>query len=143
MNASIWYSSMPIKGLSLIHISPSYASNAQAPAIPYVMTYSTAVTPQSTVDKVLDYVIADAREALGLLETDPLFLADSLEAYTYRNDRSYRFNYYAVAATLARAYQWKGGADNLAQALVYARKVIEEKKFSWVHYTSCLLYTSG
>lgn len=49
------------------------------------------------------------REALGLLETDPLFLADSLEAYTYRNDRSYRFNYYAVAATLARAYQWKGG----------------------------------
>lgn len=100
------------------------------------MTYSTAVTPQSTVDKVLDYVIADAREALGLLETDPLFLADSLEAYTYRNDRSYRFNYYAVAATLARAYQWKGGADNLAQALVYARKVIEEKKFSWVHYTS-------
>ena len=116
--------------------APSYASNAQAPAIPYVMTYSTAVTPQSTVDKVLDYVIADAREALGLLETDPLFLADSLEAYTYRNDRSYRFNYYAVAATLARAYQWKGGADNLAQALVYARKVIEEKKFSWVHYTS-------
>ena len=106
--------------------APSYASNAQAPAIPYVMTYSTAVTPQSTVDKVLDYVIADAREALGLLETDPLFLADSLEAYTYRNDRSYRFNYYAVAATLARAYQWKGGADNLAQALVYARKVIEE-----------------
>ena len=57
--------------------APSYASNAQAPAIPYVMTYSTAVTPQSTVDKVLDYVIADAREALGLLETDPLFLADS------------------------------------------------------------------
>ena len=45
--------------------APSYASNAQAPAIPYVMTYSTAVTPQSTVDKVLDYVIADAREALG------------------------------------------------------------------------------
>ncbi len=73
--------------------APSYASNAQAPAIPYVMTYSTAVTPQSTVDKVLDYVIADAREALGLLETDPLFLADSLEAYTYRNDRSYRFNF--------------------------------------------------
>lgn len=30
----------------------------------------------------------------------------------------------------------EGGADNLAQALVYARKVIEEKKFSWVHYTS-------
>ena len=27
--------------------APSYASNAQAPAIPYVMTYSTAVTPQS------------------------------------------------------------------------------------------------
>lgn len=44
--------------------------------------------PQSTVDKVLDYVIADAREALGLLETDPLFLADSLEAYTYR-ERSF------------------------------------------------------
>lgn len=96
----------------------------------------TGVTPQSTVAEVTDLLIRDLTMALTLLEADPLYSIEANEAYSTRNVRSYRFNYYAVAATLARVYQWRGTAADMAEALKYATKVIEDAKFSWVHYSS-------
>lgn len=115
--------------------APAYSVNPAAPAIPYVREYTTEVTPQSTVAQVTDLVIRDLKDALALLEADPLFVADSDQAYSERN-RAYRFNYYAVAATLARVYQWRGTPSDMTEALKYARMVIEDQKFSWVHYTA-------
>lgn len=116
--------------------APAYTSSPAAPAIPYVTEYTTAVTPQSTVAQATEAAIKDLTEALQLLEADPLMTAGSNEAYTYRSTRAYRFNYYAAAATLARVYQWRGTAADMAEALKYARIILEEEKFAWVHYTS-------
>lgn len=115
--------------------APAYSVNPAAPAIPYVREYTTEVTPQSTVAQVIEAAITDLKEALVLLESDPLFITDSYNAY-YEHNRTYRFNYYAVAATLARVYQWRGTPSDMAEALKYARIVIEDEKFSWVHYTA-------
>ena len=116
--------------------APAYTSNPNAGGIPYVTRYMTGVTPQSTVAEVTDLLIRDLTMALTLLEADPLYSIEANEAYSTRNVRSYRFNYYAVAATLARVYQWRGTAADMAEALKYATKVIEDAKFSWVHYSS-------
>ncbi len=115
--------------------APSYLSGSGSYAIPYVTEYTTSVTPQGTVSEVLDNIIADAEEALELLEVDPMYTVIADSAFSYRGDRAYHFNYYAVAATLARAYLWKG---DLSQALYYAEKVIDDDKFSWVHYTAVI-----
>lgn len=118
--------------------APAYCVNPAAPGIPYVREYTTSVTPQATVAEVTDAIISDLKEALNLLEADPLFIADTYNAYYERNNRAYRFNYYAVAATLARVYQWRGTQTDMAEALKYARIVIDDNKFSWVSYTSLL-----
>lgn len=116
--------------------APAYTSGSSAPAIPYVTEYTTAVTPQSTVAEVTEAAIKDLTEAMQLLEADPLMTSDTNNAYKHRSTRTYRFNYYAAAATLARIYQWRGTAADMSQALKYARIVLEEKKFAWIHYTS-------
>ena len=115
--------------------APAYTVNSSAPAIPYVREYTTEVTSQSNVAEVTELAIADLKEALVLLESDPLYTADLEDAYTYRGNRSYRFNYYAAAATLARIYQWRGSDADMAEALHYATMVIEDSKFNWVHYS--------
>ncbi|WP_192349626.1 RagB/SusD family nutrient uptake outer membrane protein [Algoriphagus sp. Y33] len=129
--------------------APSFLNNPAAPAIPYVVNYSTEVTPQSTVSEVLDLIIAELLEARTLLESDPILTDSYMVGYTYNNDfdglpddgsneeqgndlfiqnRRHRMNYYAVCAELARVYLYK---DDKVNALKYALEVIESGKFPW------------
>lgn len=107
--------------------APTYGANPDAPAIPYVTAYSPEVTEQSTVAKVLDYIIKDLEEAAGLL-TIPS------DNYNYNG---YRADYYLANTLLARAYWWKGDAEN---ALKYARVVINDSSIEylrpWVYSSS-------
>ena len=105
--------------------APAYTSNPSAPAIPYVTEYSPSVTPQSTVEEVLDYIIRDLEDAEALLQP--------VEGITTLTHSSYRLTYMSVNAILARAYQWKGDMEN---ALRCARAVINDpfvqNNYRWV-----------
>jgi hypothetical protein len=110
--------------------SPSYASNPNALAIPFVTEYAPKVTPQLTVAQTLDLIIQDLERALVLLESD--YQRPGVANSTHRKAF---FNYYATVGTLARAYMWKGDHVN---ALKYAMEIVDEGEqgsssmFRWV-----------
>lgn len=110
--------------------------DASAPGVPYVTEYSTSVVPQKSVKETMQLVINDLLTAHDELAHDSL--KASASQYTYRS-RTYYFNYYACALTLARAYLWMGDKAN---ALRYANEVIgdiENKRstpFNWIDYTN-------
>jgi hypothetical protein len=131
--------------------APSYASNPQAPAIPYVTSFSNDVPPQRTVQAALDSIIVDLEAAKKYLQNVDVILnaaytvgytTDGEDAGEFPDDgsneefgdlfvqnRRHRMNYYAVCGTLARAYLNR----NMPQlALSNAREVIESDKFPWV-----------
>lgn len=117
--------------------APSYASNQNAPAIPYVTEYAIKIVPRSTVSVALDSIISDLTKSTILLESDSL--KSSPSQYVHRGRRKY-FNYYAAEMTLSRAYLYKGDKVN---ALKHAQIIIDEAEagksspaFSWVHYTA-------
>jgi hypothetical protein len=124
--------------------APSYLSNPGAPAVPYVTTFSNAVTPQSTGAEVVEKVIADLVEAKTLLEEwDPIVKSSYIVGYSntdvdkkqtetsgrvFLQNRRHRLNYYAVCGTLARVYLYK---NDKVSAMEYARLVINSNKFPW------------
>lgn len=116
-----------------------YSVNPSAPAIPYVTTYSNKVTPMSTVAQVLEYVLKDLNDAKQLLGVaDPILDPDYVVGYPENDDeqtetdnpnlflqnRRHRMNYYAVCATLARAYLWRGDTQSLASAYGNAQEAL-------------------
>lgn len=117
--------------LRLFGSSP--VSGASKPAIPYVTTVSGGVTPLSTVNAVLDSVIADLTEASQLLS---VYKTVSLTYYspenssgnTWLNHRQAHFNYWAAEATLARVYLYKGDKQ---KALTHAQNVIGAEYFTF------------
>jgi starch-binding outer membrane protein, SusD/RagB family len=124
--------------------APSYLNNPGAPAIPYVTTFSSNVTTQSTGAEVVDKVIADLLEAKKLLaDWDPIVSASYVIGYpnkdvdaaqtettgrVFLQNRRHRLNYYAVCGALARVYLYKN--DKVA-AMENAKIVIDAHKFSW------------
>ena len=115
--------------------APGYAANSGAMSIPYVTEYGPIITPQSTVNQIIDLIIQDLEEAATLLEnTDPLIGGISGTQYQNWYRRAY-FNYYAAVATLARVYLYKGDKVN---ALRYAEYVIYERgdAYRWTHFSS-------
>jgi len=122
--------------------APSYASNPNAPAIPYVTDYSDKVTPLSTVSGTLALIIRDLDSAKGLLKpVDPILSPAYIVGYPgtdsateqsnpslFLQSRRTRLNYYAVCGTLARAYLYMGDQKD---ALSNALEVINSKKFPW------------
>ncbi len=113
--------------------SSSHAAEPSAPAIPYVDSYSTKITPQMKVSEVLERLVLELNEAAALLKYDPLATCSVDSAY-YNQNRQRRFNYFAAKATLARVYLYKNDKPN---ALACAEEIIEnEKRFSWVAQSS-------
>ncbi|WP_256004640.1 RagB/SusD family nutrient uptake outer membrane protein [Pedobacter deserti] len=131
--------------------APSYASQPNAQAIPYVTVVSIKSTPFSTVTQVLDKIIADLTEAKELLRTaDPIRSAAYVVGYPnktypqtfpeakksteqqsgslFLQNRRHRMNYFTVCGELARVHLYKG---NHAEALSNAQEVIDSKKFPW------------
>jgi hypothetical protein len=112
----------------------AYQSDAAAPAIPYVTRYGFTTTPQYTVAAVVDSILSDLQTASTLLRTsDPIVTGREITAIDddgYLLKRPFRFNYYAVKATMARVYLYKSDFGNAADC---ADEVINSGKFLWTH----------
>ncbi|RHR78981.1 RagB/SusD family nutrient uptake outer membrane protein [Odoribacter sp. AF15-53] len=105
---------------------------ATKPTIPYVTVYDKEMTPQLSYDETIKLVIKDLTDALGLLDDEPItgkHPADYYEALNddgFFSDRSFRLNYYAVKALLARVYMWEGSDASIALARQEALDVIRD-----------------
>jgi hypothetical protein len=112
--------------------APSFKANASAPAIPYVTSYTYKPTSFATVSVVMDSVLADLKAAAAVLtQSDPIKTGRAITANIddgYLLNRPYHMNYYAVKATMARAYLYKA---DLANATQCADEVINAQKFPW------------
>lgn len=122
--------------------APSYASNAAAKAIPYVVKYTDEPTALSTVSETVDLAIQDLLTARDLLSpVDSIKMASYIVGYPsdaastenrastlFLQNRRNRMNYYAVCGSLARLYLYK---NDKANALLYAKEIIDSKKFPW------------
>lgn len=124
----------------------AYATGKEKESIPYVTSLSPTVTPLFTQEDALTVMLEDLKQAKDLLVNDPMRLGTSpanclasLPSGSYLSsdkiqmwhNRRFRFNYYAVLATMARIYLWK---KDHANALLCAKEVIadQESKFPWV-----------
>lgn len=118
--------------------SPAPSASPEAAAIPYVTHYGKEITGQLSVNQTLDLIINDLTQAMELLEKDPIHDRVNLD-YTERWERKKYFNYWAIVATLTRAYMYKGDETN---ALKYANIFIEADSdpstanFGWTHFTA-------
>lgn len=109
--------------------APRIQSKPEAQGIPYVTIYEALVSPFKNVTEVYDLIIKDLKEAEDLLKDD-----ETLFTYPrsfkledgFATCREIHFNLYAAQALLARVYWMKGDLEN---ALIYAKKVIDSKKF--------------
>ncbi len=112
--------------------APSWTVGKDENAIPYVTDYSYKTTATSTVSEAMTKILADLTEAAALLkESDPIATGRTITTADdngYLMDRQYHFNYYAVKATMARAYLWM---DDTANAAKCAQEVIDCGKFPW------------
>lgn len=119
--------------------APAYlnGTNAGLPAIPYMTEFT--VSPQSKLDlaSVLDKCEQDLKEAETLLAAYPTIDPIALNQGSTSGDlflmyRQNHLNYWAVKATLARLYLYKGDKAN---ALAYATQVINSGKFRFMTQT--------
>ncbi|WP_276088589.1 RagB/SusD family nutrient uptake outer membrane protein [Pedobacter sp. JY14-1] len=131
--------------------APSFASQPNAPAIPYVTIVSIKSTPFSTVTETLDKIIADLNTAKQLLKAvDPIRTPAYIVGYPdkdypqgfpeaqketerqngslFLQNRRHRMNYFTVCGELARVYLYKKDYQN---SLANALEVIDAKKFPW------------
>ncbi|WP_140939007.1 RagB/SusD family nutrient uptake outer membrane protein [Sphingobacterium lumbrici] len=112
-----------------------FASNdelsLEQPAIPYVKSLSTKITPSSTGLEVLNYITEDLTDAATYLQSDPITKGQKKSADEFLNDRNLRLNYYAVKGLLARAYLWQ---NDYSKALAAAREVMlaGNQIFPWI-----------
>ena len=123
--------------------APSYKMGKDELAIPYMKEITNVAVAQSTVSKVLDYVLEDLEEAKKLLEPiDPIGPAfaeysegDDYEPDDYITDdgfwlyRTSRMNYYGVVACMARVYLYK---EDMQNALASALEVINSGRFEFI-----------
>lgn len=112
--------------------APEWASEAdKAKAIPYVTEYSFDITPFSSNGQVYEKIIADLKEAEKYLAEDETLLPaarDNGRGGGFTSCRIIHMNLYAVQALLARIYWYRNDMENAA---LYARKVIDSKKFTF------------
>lgn len=114
--------------------APSPAINIKALSIPYITEFKKQVTPQHTIEEVLNFAINDLNEAAALLKpVDPIVTGELITLANdngYLMERSFRMNYYAVKALTARVALYKG--DEVL-ANTSALEVINSNKFKWVN----------
>ncbi len=109
----------------------NYMTGAQKKAIPYRNTLQAAPKPPSTVDEVINLLLADLADAEELLKNaDPI-----LDGVKTR--KSY-MNYMAIKGLEARVYMYKGDKGKAAAA---AGEVVNSNKFAFV--TNAQISASG
>lgn len=111
-------------------------SDLSKEAIPYRTEFSNTVVKKMTAAEVIEAAQKDLEEAYKLLADDPIKTngrknseLDNYNAGLAENFRGCRMNYYAVCATLARLYAWKGDLSTAAQ---YAQEVIDANGTFWL-----------
>lgn len=109
------------------------SANLENRGIPYVTRYGMYVTPFSTTKDTYDMIIKDLKAAEALLSADEVYLTYPRQPENdydlYISDRVAHFNLYAVKATLARVYWTRNAPGDLDSAGMYARQIIESKRF--------------
>lgn len=112
--------------------APNWADEAsKARAIPYVSKYSFDITRFSSLDETYEKIIADLLAAEECLAEDETLIGEVRTNATnggFTSCRIIHMNLYAVQALLARVYWFK---DDLANAAIYAKKVIDSGKFGF------------
>ncbi|MDF2191407.1 RagB/SusD family nutrient uptake outer membrane protein [Paraflavitalea sp. CAU 1676] len=116
--------------------APAYldGANAGKPAIPFLDQFTVVPQQKKTVGEIINRCEAELLQAQQLLsvhtEIDQIAAnqgSTSLDLFLmYRQNH---LNYWAVKATLARLYLYKG---DKAKALQFAKEVIDSKKFGFV-----------
>lgn len=96
--------------------APSFAADAGARSIPYMVNFTVAPQASLSTTAVLDSCISDLTKADTLL-------------WDAGKGNGFRFNRWAAKALLARIYLYKG---NKAQALNYARQVINSGQYRFI-----------
>lgn len=115
--------------------APAYnTANAQKPAIPYMEQFTIAPQNKLTVAAVMDKCEKELLEAETLLSVNKDIdqiagNQGSTNADLFLMFRQNHLNYWAVKATLARLYLYKGDKVN---ALKYAKEVIDSQKFRFI-----------
>lgn len=114
--------------------SPSGCIPSAEDAIPYVDRYTNQLFPRLTLSEVLERIIDDLQQARILLaEVDPYgprhgdFDLENLTGIL--KGRTFRLNYYATTALLARTLLYRGGKNDKSQAYEYATEVIKSNLF--------------
>lgn len=98
--------------------------------IPYVTSLDKEMTPQQTYVNTINYIISDLKEAIELLEIDPVTGVQDDSFYSdvnidgFYNNRQQRFNYYATSLLLARVYMWEGSEQSISKAATLASELI-------------------
>lgn len=122
--------------LDLLRLFGPQPDDLTAEAIPYRTEFDNQTVHNKTVGEVITAAEADLLEARKLLANDPIkeYGRKNADLENYNsglaeNFRGCRMNYYAVCATLARLYMWKGDKTEAAK---YAQEVIDANKTFWL-----------
>jgi len=121
--------------------SYSDGANASTPSIAYLKTFTVKPTERLKLADALDACEADLKEAEQLLsinqDIDQIAQNQgSISAELFLKFRQNHLNYWAVKATLARLYLFKGDKVN---ALKYALEVINSNRFSFVNQSTLVV----
>jgi hypothetical protein len=116
-------------------------ANSGSPSITYMKDFSVKPTGRLTLGAALDQCEADLKAAEQLLAVDQNIdqiagNQGSTTADIFLQFRQNHLNYWAVKATLARLYLFKGDKPN---ALKYALEVINSNKFSFINQSSLIV----
>lgn len=114
-----------------------------ARGIPYLRDYSYKVQDFSKVGENYEAILQDLKEAETLLKTDDENIAyprNNTKYSKFLNYRETHFNLYAVYGLLARVYWMKG---DMANAALYAQKIIDSGKFPLVTQSEVQDYLAG
>ena len=104
-------------------------------SIPYVKEAKPAIAPQYTPAGVVELVLGDIKDALDLLEKDPIYTGQDVsgEDNGYLANRNFHLNYYAVQGLKARVLAYAKQMDKAAEAALVVIGAQENKDiFPWV-----------
>lgn len=101
--------------LRLFH--PNYKEEPNFVGIPYMTKFGITVSKPQSSSEIINLIIDDLNHATNLLkDIDPILNGQSLTSASVGEIdsklRTFQMNYYAVTATLARVYLYKGDHEN-------------------------------